>query len=158
MSNVNITPAPLPTSIRLQIVKKVTIPFFIIPEDGNPCYLRFDTPIEPDQSSFSDRVRKGRKDENGQTNDQPMRIAKVTDIMTGEVCRLVAHSVLESTLDESYPEKSYVGRIFAITKSKAKGKRYFAFNIDEMQIVEDAPVPDAPAAQQSAPASQTRKR
>lgn len=121
--------------MQFEIVKNVTVPFFIIPQDGAPAFIRFNSAIEPDQSTFSDRVRKSRKDGDANAVQQPpMNIAKITNLQTGEEMRLVAHSVLQSNLEEAYADKTYVGKCFKVEKTKAQGKRYFNFNIVEIKL------------------------
>ena len=117
-----------------EVVRNVTLPFIIIPQDGVPFYLKFNTAIEPDKTTFSERVRKGKTNEDGSKQSvQPMHIAEVTNLQSGEVGRLVAHQVLESNLDEAYPNAGYVGKYFKISKQKS-AKRYFTFNIVEIKL------------------------
>lgn len=119
--------------MQFEVVRNVTLPFIIIPNDGTPSYIKFDTAIEADKSTFSERVRKSKNGE-GPATQEPMHLATVTNLQTGEVGRLVVHSVLESTLTEAYPDGSYVGKYFQIVKSKTAGKRYFSFNIVEIKL------------------------
>ena len=121
-------------SMQFDIVRNVTLPFLIIPTDGTPSYLKFDTAIAPDTTTFSERVRKGKTNDDGSKQSvEPMHIATVTNLQTGEVARLVVHSVLESNLLEAYPEDGYVGKYFKIVKQKS-AKRYFTFNIVEIKL------------------------
>lgn len=119
--------------LQFEVVKRLTVPFLIIPNDGSPSYLKFDTAIEADKTTFSERVRRTRKD-GEQASVEPMRIATVTNLQTGEVNRLVAHSVLESTLNDAYPNGAYVDKMFEIKKTKATGKRYFNFDVTEIKL------------------------
>jgi hypothetical protein len=118
----------------IEVVRNVTLPFIIIPADGVPFYMKFNTAIEPDKTTFSERVRKGKVNADGtQQSAEPMHIAEVTNLQSGEVGRLVAHQVLESNLDEAYPNAGYVGKYFKISKQKS-AKRYFTFNIVEIKL------------------------
>jgi hypothetical protein len=118
----------------IEVVRNVTLPFIIIPADGVPFYVKFNTAIEPDKTTFSERVRKGKVSADGtQQSAEPMHIAEVTNLQSGEVGRLVAHQVLESNLDEAYPNAGYVGKYFKISKQKS-AKRYFTFNIVEIKM------------------------
>ncbi len=119
--------------LQFEVVRNVTLPFMMIPSDGSNVYLKFNTAIEPDRSTFSERVRRSKNDGEG-AKQEPMHIAEVTNLQTGEVARLVAHSVLESNLTEAYPNDGYVGKTFQIAKTKAAGKRYFNFNIVEIKL------------------------
>jgi len=116
-----------------EVVRNVTLPFLILSET-EPNYIKFNTAIEPDKTTFSERVRRSRKDEgDGSKKVEPMHIAEVVNLKTGEVARLVCHDVLESTLTEAYKDAGYVGKAFKIEKTKATGKRYFNFTIRELQ-------------------------
>jgi len=128
--------------------KNVTVPFLVMKEN-TPYFIKFDSPIEADKTTFSERVRKPREGEEKKTIE-PMRIADVTVLLEcegekgtkfvgGESARLVAHSVLESSLTEQFPNGAYNGRAFRVEKvSKAVGKRYFSFNIKELIKKTDA--------------------
>jgi len=120
--------------LQFEIIRNVTLPFIIVPGDGTPFYLKFNTAIAADTTTFSERVRKSKLDGDKSATQEPMHIAEVTNLQTGEVGRLVMHSVLESNLNEAYPGNTYVGRYFKINKEKAKGKRYFNFNIVEIKL------------------------
>lgn len=124
--------------LQFEVVRRLTIPFLIIPDDGAAKYLRFDTAIEEDKTTFSERVRKAKPAEDGKTNQSPMHICTVVDLQTGEVMRLVAHEVLENTLNEGYPNGTYVGKVFEIKKTKRAGKRYFSFDVTEIKLKSDA--------------------
>lgn len=125
-------------SERFEIARHVTLPFYIIPEDGTPAYIKFNTKIEPDTSSFSERVNARRKKE-GESEDkkpEPMNIAQITNLLSGEVMRLVSHTVLTNTMQEAYADGSYVGKMFRIVKTAKKGGRgpkYFAFDVAELR-------------------------
>jgi hypothetical protein len=67
--------------LQFEVVKRLTVPFLVIPNDGSPYYLKFDTAIEPDKTTFSERVRKSKTDSD--PNAKPMHIATVTNIQTG---------------------------------------------------------------------------
>lgn len=117
---------------QFEVARNVTLPFILIPDNGEPIYLKFETAIEPDSSQFSARMRRSRKD-GEQSSDKPVDIAKVVNLQTGELGRLLIHEVLKSNLTEAYPQGEYVGKMFQIKKSKAQGKRYFNFNIIELR-------------------------
>lgn len=114
------------------VARNVTVPFYIIKDDGTPSFLLFKSAIELDKTTFSERVRKGRKPEDPNKSVEPMHIAEVVELTSGEVYRLVCHDVLENTLKEAYKDNSYVNRAFRIEKTKAQGKRYFNFSVKEL--------------------------
>jgi len=66
---------------------------------------------------------------------EPAHICDITDLTTGEIAQLMLPSVLLSVLNEEYPEHSYVGRAFKITKrAKKEGRRYFPVDVEEIEI------------------------
>lgn len=115
-----------------EVARQVTVPFLIMEPDIK-YFIRFDEPIKQDDSSFTERVRKSRKEESD--NKEPIHIAKITNLATKQPAKLVAHNTLESNLNEAYKDGSYVGKMFQIEKkSKAQGKRYFTFEILELKL------------------------
>ena len=127
--------------MQFEVVRNVTLPFLIMTSDGTDNFVKFDSAILPDTSTFSERVRKTKTSDGGPQSTDPMHIALVTNLQTGEVCRLVAHQVLESNLNECYPNDGYVGKYFKITKQKAAKGRYFNFNIIEIKLKAKAEAP-----------------
>lgn len=123
--------------MQFEVVKNVTLPFIILKEDGVKNYIRFDSKIEADSSTFSERVRKARA--GTEDAQKPMDIALITNLATKEEGRLVVHDVLKNILFESYPDGSYVDKSFQIVKSKAAGKRYFNFDVKEIRLKNAAP-------------------
>lgn len=98
-------------------------------ENNKPYNLRIDEPI------FT-----GKKIEEGKYKDmEPARLANVTDLDTGAVGQIIVPKVLESTLDEEFPNKGYVGKAFEIVKFRDAGSKYNTFNVSE--LVEDEPAP-----------------
>lgn len=65
---------------------------------------------------------------------EPARIVNVVDLSTGEECQMILNAVLESTLTETYPNDTYDGRSFEITKlPKRSGKQYHDFRLYEVE-------------------------
>ncbi len=86
--------------------------------DGRPFYLRIDS------SPFSISNFSGWRE-----------LIEATDLTTGSGCRIEANAVLKGWLEDSYPNRSYVGRDFEIRKHPQKsGKRYFEFSIKEIKV------------------------
>ena len=125
--------------LQFEVIEQLTVPFLVM-ENDKDYFIRFLTAIEPDKTSFSDRVRRNRKDGQEQPSQEPIHIALVTDLQTNQKMKLVAHAVLESNLNEARPNGEYVNKTFRISKSKATGKRYFNFNITEIRLKTDTPV------------------
>lgn len=64
---------------------------------------------------------------------QPAELAPI-ESTEGEERLLVVNAVLKKELDENYPDNSYVGRWFAITKHRKRpGKKYNNFSIMELE-------------------------
>lgn len=77
----------------------------------------------------------------------PATLIPVVDPATKESGLLVANEVLKSTLEKSYPNASYVGKTFEITKlPKREGKAYNGFRLNEGEYTPD---PLESAAQES---------
>jgi hypothetical protein len=138
------------------VVRNVTKEFFVIPEDGTPMYLRFETAFAKDESiEIKTRSRAG----DGDKKKEPMEIADVVNMMTGEIGRLIGNEVVKSELRGSYPEDSYIGKVFEIRQGASKtgrgGNKYRTFKIVEMVRKSDTAPAPAPAA---APAKNTGAR
>ena len=117
-----------------EVAKQVSIPFHKIEEPGIKHFLKFLSAFEKDTSGFSERMRRSKKDEENQSTE-PVDIARVLNLATGQTEKLLAHSVLKSQLMEAYPDNSYVDKTFQIEKKeKQKGKRYFEWEILELKL------------------------
>lgn len=65
---------------------------------------------------------------------QPPMLAQGVDLSTGESCQIIVNAILQSTLEELYPDQKYVGKSFEITKRKKEdGKAYNKFEIYELE-------------------------
>lgn len=150
-------PALSLNTMQFEIVRNVTLPFFIMPEDGTPSFVKFLTAIKPDESSFSERVTRRRKaNADGTENKdqkEKMDIANVVNLQTGEEMRLVCHEVLKNIMTETYSDDAYVGKLFRVVKTPKKGGRggkYYAFDVAEIRLkTENADAPAPPAKQTS---------
>lgn len=66
--------------------------------------------------------------------EKPATIAPVVDVISGENFTLIVPAVLEGNLKEQYPGDAYVDKTFFIMKkAKRPGKRYFDFEITEVE-------------------------
>jgi len=64
---------------------------------------------------------------------EPATLCNVTDLSSGELGQFIANTVIKSTLDENYPNDTYVGLCFSITKqARQEGKQYDKFSIEEI--------------------------
>lgn len=70
----------------------------------------------------------------GEKEKEPATIIDCANLETGEVCQIVANTVLRSTLNETFPNDGYVDHRFSICKkSKQPGKQYNKFEILELE-------------------------
>jgi hypothetical protein len=94
-------------------------------EQDKPVYVKIEIPM------FIGKVIK-KKDE--EDDKEPATIINCIDLTSGEPVQIVANAVLKSVLREEYPEESYVGKCFSVTKqSRQPGKRYNPFHIEEIE-------------------------
>lgn len=70
----------------------------------------------------------------GDQKEKPATVAPVVDMQTGENLTLIVPAVLEANLKEQYPDDGYVGKgFYVMKKAKRPGKRYFDFEISEVE-------------------------
>lgn len=104
---------------QFKVKKKITgIPFIKI-ESGDAVYIRFDS------NMYSGLMKK-----------KPAVFANVTNLKTGEICKLLLNRVLEKTIHENYPNDSFVAKSFCIIKGeKVKGGEndYYEFELSEIE-------------------------
>jgi hypothetical protein len=64
------------------------------------------------------------------------RIMEIALLSSGEVKNMVVAAIVESELTQAYPNNSYVGKCFRITKhGTPAGKRYHTYSIEEIEDV-----------------------
>ena len=85
---------------------------------------------------------------------EPATLCDVINLAAGEPGQIIANAIIKSTLDENYPDNSYVGKCFSITKqARQEGKQYDKFAIEEIENPTETKS-DAPAGEEkSAPTS-----
>lgn len=69
--------------------------------------------------------------------DAPADIINVTDLADGlgTVRVVTLGKVLKDMIEEQYPDASYVGKSFAVTRlAKEQGKRYHLYTCDEIEV------------------------
>lgn len=77
---------------------------------------------------------KGTKDGSGGVNMAPAKICHVIDLADGRPKQYIVPAVLEGVFNDEYPNHSYVGKYFSISKRPADpGKRYKQFEILEIE-------------------------
>lgn len=84
---------------------------------------------------------------------EPAQLASCINLDDGAECQIIVSAVVKSTLEDEYPNETYVGKCFAITKkNRVAGKQYFPYSVEE---IED---PNAEAATEPAKEDKHRKR
>lgn len=109
-----------------KIVKHVTMPTLKLLPDV-PAYVKITDPI------FEGKTQEPKK---GETAKKPPMIFNVINLETGEVCQMVAGTVVQREITENYPKDAYVNKCFMIVKGKKKGtgdRGYFTYEIAEIE-------------------------
>jgi hypothetical protein len=77
---------------------------------------------------------------------EPATLCDVTDLTNGELGQLIANTIIKGTLEENYPNESYVGLCFSIMKQKRQeGKQYDKFAIEEIEDPTEEKKEETPA-------------
>ncbi len=118
------TDTPAPTKLKFKRTKRVTLPIVKLTADV-PRYLKF-----TDKIYLGKEIKEKLKE--GEKKKAPAHLVNVIDLESGEEGVIVLNKVLMSTLLEEYPDDSYIGKSFEITKlAKNPGKDYHPFSIIE---------------------------
>ena len=67
---------------------------------------------------------------------EPAMLANIVNLSTGEEMQTICNKVMESTLNEEYPDAGYVGKSFLIEQRSVPGKRYKNYRVAEIEITE----------------------
>jgi hypothetical protein len=82
---------------------------------------------------------KPQKAKEGEKAKEPATLANCVNLEDGSLCLIIVSAVVKSVLDDEYPNGTYVGLCFKITKrGRNPGKQYNQFDIEE---IEDPSVP-----------------
>jgi len=110
---------------KVKVINAVTRPTLSLVE-GVPVYVKILKPIY---------VGKEIKGSEKKADSKPADIADIINLENGKEQQLVVGAIVKSNIEESYPEGTYVGKGFMITKGKKKeGKRYFNYEISEIEV------------------------
>jgi len=128
------------STLKFKKVATVAANRFEIPEEKE-FFIKFDSAI-----TVIDRPAVMNKDGSEKEPASTMPAAFVTNLLTGEVGQLVLSQVLNDTLTKEYPDAGYVNRFFRVVKHKVNGKRYFSYEVDEVEVEQDPqpPLTDEP--------------
>jgi hypothetical protein len=117
-----------------KVLKQVTIPFIVPPENHDPVYVKFLTSFVEDNAMALTRKKRGQ----GEANQKPPVVAQVVNLETNTRAKLIGNSVVVSTLNESYPKDTYIGKSFQLRRldkiKSASGNMYHAFEIFEIEV------------------------
>lgn len=71
----------------------------------------------------------------GEDQMPPVTLVNIINLETGEDMQLILNKVLQGTLEEEYPDESYVNLCFKVVKkAKGSGKKYHTFLIAEVEL------------------------
>lgn len=88
---------------------------------------------------FIGKEMKGRAS-NTEAKKEPATLCDVVNLETGEEQQIILHAVVKSVFADEYPNDSYIGKGFSLTKmGKEPGKTYNKFKVEEIELPEDAP-------------------
>ena len=90
---------------------------------------------------------------------EPATLCNVIDLKTGEPAQIILNAVVKSVLMEEYPNDSYVGLCFSITKqARVVGKSYDPFSIEEIEDPTVEKLAEYPEEKTATPAHGAGKR
>lgn len=89
---------------------------------GSPVYVKIESLL------YEGKKLEDKKD--------PATLVDVIDLETGQNAIMVIPAVVQSTLEESYPNGGYVGLQFAIEKldKTSPDKKYFPYSVQEIEV------------------------
>lgn len=94
-------------------------------EVGKPRFIKIETAMH---------IGKEMKEKAGEKKKEPATLANVIDLSTGDLAQIIVNAVLKSVLNEEYPNDTYVGLCFSVTKqARVQGKQYDPFSIEEIE-------------------------
>ena len=108
------------------VIKHVTMPTLKLVPDV-PAYVKITAKI------FEGKTQPAKE---GEQVKKPPMIFNIINLETGEVCQLVAGTVVQREIQDNYPKDSYVNKCFMIIKGKKKGsgdRGYFTYEIAEIE-------------------------
>ena len=77
----------------------------------------------------------GKPQKDAKEGQKPADMLPCINLETGEEGEIIVAAIVKSVLDEKFPDGKYVGKGFGITKGdKPKGKRYFQYMVDEIEV------------------------
>jgi hypothetical protein len=108
------------------VIKHVTMPTLKLLPDV-PAYVKITEKI------FEGKTQKPKE---GEADKKAPMIFNVINLESGEVCQMVAGTVVHREIVDNYPKDGYVNKCFMIVKGKKKGtgdRGYFTYEIAEIE-------------------------
>jgi hypothetical protein len=105
-----------------RVTRNVTLPLSKWKND-QPKFLLIESPIFQGKQI-------AQKD--GQPEEKPADLMNCVDLETGEQVQVIVGTVLKGTLQDEYPDNSYVGKYFSITQLRDPGKKYNTYSVQEL--------------------------
>jgi hypothetical protein len=107
--------------------KTVTVPVLKLVVNA-PAYVRVEQAMEVSKTA---PMKKGGKEM------EPATIMHCTDLNSDDECIVIVGTALKGILNDTYPDKSYVGKCFEITSAGPKGdKKYNTYTVHEIELEE----------------------
>lgn len=115
--------------------KLLTIPNLKLIEN-QPVHIRITSAM------FVGKEIKSRRNAAPTTQREPATLVNAVNLDTGEECQVILSAIPKSTLTEGYPDDTYVGKCFRLTKLPRKeGKEYNGFKVEEIEDPAEAEAP-----------------
>lgn len=74
------------------------------------------------------------KEKGDDKKKEPATLIDVINLVTGEEAQIIASAVIKSVLEDNYPNNTYVGLCFEMTKrARQQGKQYNPIHIEEIE-------------------------
>ena len=120
-----------PAKFEPVVIKHVTMPTLKLMPDV-AVYVKITEKI------FEGKTQPAKK---GEAEKKAPWIFNVINLETGEVCQMVAGTVVHREIIDNYPKDAYVGKGFMIIKGKKKGsgdRGYFTYEIAEIELPKES--------------------
>jgi hypothetical protein len=93
---------------------------------------------EPRNIKITGPIHLGKEQKKGKDDDgkarEPAHLASCINLDDGTECQIIVSAVVLSVFTDEYPNESYVGKCFEITKkNRVAGKQYFPYGVVEIE-------------------------
>lgn len=104
---------------KLKLKKRVTIPLLKQRAGGDGIAVVFLSPIYQGEKIEGSKIQ------------EPAKLARVLNVVDGQVYQIILHTVTIKELTKAYPDDAYVGKGFAIRLHSVEDKQYLIAEISE---------------------------